>query len=381
MPRNVTKIKIFIASPGDTQDERNSASEIIQELNMINPLDNIEFELVKWETHTYSGIGEDAQEVINKQIDDDYDIFVGLMWKRFGSPTKRASSGTEEEFLRAVEIYKKRLRPIKILFYFSQTAIPPREIDADQLQKINQFRNQLKDAGVYFWDYSNIKEFEGLLRVQISKSARELLNDLVIVKPDLLKPLSDYKTEDDNEPGLFDFVERFTEEFAELETVLGRITELMTDLGEKMNKRAEEINSTDMRILKPQDVARLIDKASNDMQIFVRRMDIEMPIFKEALGSGFDNLTRAYSLYYTDWEEEAKKEVNEFDKIDELFDSMTFFRDELHSLKNKIFSLPRATKNFNKAKKDSERIIKGLISEVDSALNQANEIKKLKNGD
>jgi hypothetical protein len=216
MPRNVTKIKIFIASPGDTQDERKSASEIIEELNKINLLNNIEFELVKWETHTYSGIGEDAQDVINKQINDEYDIFVGLMWKRFGSATKRASSGTEEEFLRALEIHKKKSRPIKILFYFSQTAIPPKDIDTEQLQKINQFKEQLKNAGVYYWDYSSIKEFEGLLKVQISKSARELINDLNIQKPDAIAISPDDKVENDGELGLFDLVERFSDEFAEI---------------------------------------------------------------------------------------------------------------------------------------------------------------------
>jgi hypothetical protein len=216
MPRNVTKIKIFIASPGDTQDERRSASEIVEELNKINQFDSIEYELVKWETHTYSGIGEDAQDVINKQIDDDYDIFIGLMWKRFGSPTKRASSGTEEEFLRAVDIHQNKLRPIKILFYFSQTAIPPKDIDTEQLQKINQFKEQLKNAGVYYWDYSSIKEFEGLLKVQISKSARELINDLNIQKPDAIAISPDDKVENDGELGLFDLVERFSDEFAEI---------------------------------------------------------------------------------------------------------------------------------------------------------------------
>ncbi len=378
MPRNVTKIKIFIASPGDTQDERRSASEIVEELNKINQFDNIEYELVKWETHTYSGIGEDAQDVINKQIDDDYDIFIGLMWKRFGSPTKRASSGTEEEFLRAVDIHKNKLRPIKILFYFSQTPIPPKDINPEQLQKINQFKEQLRDAGVYYWDYSSIKEFEGLLRVQISKSARELINDLNITRSEVVKPLADNEAVNDDEPGLFELIERFTEEFAEIESVLGRMTDLMTDLGEKMNKRADEINSTDMRTLKPQEIKRLIDKASSDMQIYVRRMETEMPIFKEAMGNGFDYLTRAYSLYYTDWKDRAKEEIDTFQKIEELFDSMTTFQSEMHSLKNKISMLPRATTNFNKAKRDTEKIIKGLISEVDSALNQTKEIKKLK---
>jgi hypothetical protein len=139
MPRSITKIRVFLASPGDTAEERKSASAIIDELNKINSSDNIELELMRWETHAYSGIGEDAQDVINRQLDDQYDIFVGVMWKRFGSATKRAASGTEEEFLRALEIFHTKSKPIKILFYFSQSPIQPKEIDVERLQKITCF--------------------------------------------------------------------------------------------------------------------------------------------------------------------------------------------------------------------------------------------------
>ncbi|PYL26201.1 MAG: hypothetical protein DMF37_02915 [Verrucomicrobia bacterium] len=45
-------------------------------------------------------MGADAQDVINHQLAE-YDIFLGIMSCRFGSPTKRAHSGTEEEFNRA----------------------------------------------------------------------------------------------------------------------------------------------------------------------------------------------------------------------------------------------------------------------------------------
>ena len=49
--------------------------------------------------------------------------------------------------------------------------------------------------------------------------------------------------------------------------------------------------------------------------------------------------------------------------------------------KLQIGSIPRVTKNFNKAKKDTEKVLRDLIREIDSALNQVNEIKKLREGD
>lgn len=379
MPRNITKIRVFLASPGDTADERKSASAIIDELNQINTSDNIELELIKWETHAYSGIGEDAQDVINNQINDDYDIFVGVMWKRFGSPTKRASSGTEEEFLRALETFRSKSKHIKILFYFSQTPIPPKEIDLEQLQKINSFKTQLATHGVLYWEYSDIKEFETLLRVHVSKSAKEIINELNLMPTGSMAASSDVEeSEGNDEPGLLDLIEEATEQFFETETVLDRMTELMTDLGTKLTKRAEEMNAVNVKIMKPQDIKKMVDKASTDMQLYVRRMSTEMPIFKESMGNAFDSLTKAYAIYYADWRGGSEDEIEAFKKLEEMTESMNDFLSVLHDVKQKISSLPRATTNFNKAKKDTEKIIKSLMVEVVSALNQIDSIRKLR---
>src|SRR5439155_8546244 len=42
---------------------------------------NLRLELLRYETHTYPDIGQ-AQDVINRQIKVDYDILIGVMWKR-----------------------------------------------------------------------------------------------------------------------------------------------------------------------------------------------------------------------------------------------------------------------------------------------------------
>jgi len=47
-----------------------------------------------------------------------YDIFIGILWKKFGTLTGRACSGTEEEFNRAYERYKENPSKLRIMFYF-----------------------------------------------------------------------------------------------------------------------------------------------------------------------------------------------------------------------------------------------------------------------
>ena len=80
-------VRIFIASPSDVQKERGIADTVVNELNTtIGDTYNIRLETKKWENNTYPAIGEYPQDVINEQIGD-YDIFVGIMKHKFGSPT------------------------------------------------------------------------------------------------------------------------------------------------------------------------------------------------------------------------------------------------------------------------------------------------------
>ncbi|MBN2251236.1 MAG: DUF4062 domain-containing protein, partial [Candidatus Altiarchaeota archaeon] len=106
MSRIVKHFRAFVASPGDVTEERECLKSVIQELNDSWSEElGIHLDLIGWETHAYPGISTDPQAVINKQIDDDYDIFIGIMWKRLGTPTERGGSGTEEEFDRAYKRY------------------------------------------------------------------------------------------------------------------------------------------------------------------------------------------------------------------------------------------------------------------------------------
>ena len=105
-----------------------------------------------WETDTFPSIGKDAQSIINEQIGDDYDIFVGLMWTRFGTQTPRADSGTEEEFNLALEKLKKNPDGTRILFYFKDSS--PEllsQIDLKQLEKVKEFKKQIRTQGLV-WD-------------------------------------------------------------------------------------------------------------------------------------------------------------------------------------------------------------------------------------
>lgn len=57
MPEIISKYRIFLASPSDLLDERESITDVINELNLTygNP-NNIVLELLKWETNSAPAI-------------------------------------------------------------------------------------------------------------------------------------------------------------------------------------------------------------------------------------------------------------------------------------------------------------------------------------
>jgi Domain of unknown function (DUF4062) len=168
VPKEYRKIRIFVASPGDVQAERDQLNRVVDELNLtlsaIAPEKHVFLELVRWETHVHPGLGRDAQEVVNQQIGDDYDIFVGIVWKRMGTPTSTARSGTEEEFRRAYATWDKN-KSLPIMFYFCQQFFPPPRTkdEVEQLGYVVEFRAELSNKGLTK-DYENHDGFADVIR-------------------------------------------------------------------------------------------------------------------------------------------------------------------------------------------------------------------------
>lgn len=180
-------IRVFIASPGDVAEERDITSLVVGELRRIfgNPF-AVDLEAVRWETHAWPDIGDDAQDVINNQIGE-FDILVGVMWRRFGSPTKRATSGTGEEFERAYNLFKKHGRP-KIMFYFRTTPFYTTNLkEISQFRKVVGFRKALEKLGVLYWTYDTPLQFERNVREHLIRQILSVAETVLLSKEEKMK--------------------------------------------------------------------------------------------------------------------------------------------------------------------------------------------------
>ena len=151
----MTKIyKCFIGSPSDTSKEREICDKVFYEINTtIGESMDFRIESKKWEKDVFPSFGSDSQDVINTQIGSDFNIFVGIMWKKFGTPTSRAESGTEEEFLNAHKLWEKN-KDIDLMFYFNKEAPELDEIDTEQLSKVRQFSKKVAELGGLYYQYN-----------------------------------------------------------------------------------------------------------------------------------------------------------------------------------------------------------------------------------
>jgi len=158
----VNKIKIFLSCPSDVIKEKKSLIRVINELNRtIGNEKNITLELCQWQTHVVPSMGR-PQEIINEQMEP-YDIYLGIMWKRFGSSTDIYGSGTQEEFERAYKSWKETNHP-KIMFYFNKTpyALNNQE-EIDQIKHVVEFQYKMRKLGLYR-EYNGQEEFENMIR-------------------------------------------------------------------------------------------------------------------------------------------------------------------------------------------------------------------------
>lgn len=161
---NVTEITCFIASPGDTSEERNACECVFEEINHgIGRSKGFRLVPLRWEKDVYPGVAEYGQQVINRQVDGNYDLFVGIMKGRFGTPTPQAGSGTEEEFNIAYEKYQNG-EIYNIFFYFGIPEKSAYELDLEQFQKVKDFRAKIEKNGVVSMQYQGLDDFKKQLK-------------------------------------------------------------------------------------------------------------------------------------------------------------------------------------------------------------------------
>jgi hypothetical protein len=159
------KIKLFMASPDDTSEERKAFAAVVNSINRSRAeKDGFYLDPVLWEEYAYPE-AENPQVIINKLLDD-AELVVVVFWNKFGAPTKKFPSGTMEELFLSLNKRKTTGSPsIKIYF---RTPLPPKSVhDIEELRRIFETKESIKDLALYK-EYTTVEEFKSLLQEHIN---------------------------------------------------------------------------------------------------------------------------------------------------------------------------------------------------------------------
>ncbi len=152
---DITLIQIFVSCPSDVEQEKTIVKKVCERVNstLIKSKCGIQFKVREW-SEVWGQIGIHAQDSINSQISD-YDIYLGILWMKFGTPTSNVNpetgqvfqSGTEEEFYSAYSRWE-RDNSVRINFFFKNNSELKNSESLEQYGKVVKFKEKLLPYGI-----------------------------------------------------------------------------------------------------------------------------------------------------------------------------------------------------------------------------------------
>lgn len=163
---------VFLASPGGLGEERMAARAVFAEYHATRSVDDeATFYVHAWEDVS-GGVGR-PQELINRNLEE-CDFFVLLLGDTWGSPPDNDgtySSGTEEEFYRALELLADPSSPMRdILVLFKAIDVNRLRDPGEKLKLVLNFRDRLEQAKQLL--YENF-DSTGKLRAVMERKVRQ----------------------------------------------------------------------------------------------------------------------------------------------------------------------------------------------------------------
>src|SRR5919107_1436590 len=108
------EVRIFSASPFDMATERAKVGTAAAMLKPLADAIGIVLDVVDWRA-VVPDMGRPEQVILEQLKPNEWDVFVGILWHRFGTPPggqdeqaqREYLSGTEEEFNAAYRLWKQ----------------------------------------------------------------------------------------------------------------------------------------------------------------------------------------------------------------------------------------------------------------------------------
>ena len=190
---------IMIGSPSDIQEEVDTAIKVINRWNYLNSEStNIILMPLHWSINTYPTSGTHPQKSINKQLVSKSDLMISIFGTKVGTPTDTEISGTVEEINEHLNADKD------VMVFFKLSIEDISSIDVQQLQKIKEFKDSIKDR-VLWCDFTSNEVFEKILYEKIQLFVNDHWKNTQVFTPILPSRSGQLQLSDDEKQRLVEW--------------------------------------------------------------------------------------------------------------------------------------------------------------------------------
>ena len=414
MPQQITLLNVFVSCPQDLAAELGILDNVIKELNpRLRDSHSVELRLITHGNSVVPAIGCDPQDVINSQVADHYDIYIGILGHRFGTQTPRAGSGTEEEFHLARDRWRKSPDSLRILFYFKNIPdVPVQKLDLKQLAKVQDFRTEI-GREILYCDFRTTDDFLPLVREHLWKlvatqwdgtrwkvmpalpvQVKEIgiVADVTGTTQVALEPIGQKaksagaataeSADDDVDEtlGVLDALVEAQESVQAGFAALDQIASITAAQNRKFEEQTKVINFVVAQ--KPgssKDLKSAVDDAADDLASYARSLRAQIPVFTTSFSSGFE----AFDLAMAAWIEEKPKreEILQVRQVlEQAISSLRSSREPVIKFRDAIAAIPKLTTRLKKASRATrvqlDELIAGITIISDRAVSVSNRFRE-----
>lgn len=167
MAKIMTEYDLLVSCPGDVDGVVELVKQVVAQFNeTYSAVLAVRLNVRHWSKDSYNQSGGKAQELLNKQFIHDCDAAIAVFWTRFGSPTDRYGSGTEEEIEDMLASGKQ------VFLYFCEKPIKPELLlnknAKAQYKKVKAYQQGYAEGKGIYAAYSSDDEFKKKLFAHLS---------------------------------------------------------------------------------------------------------------------------------------------------------------------------------------------------------------------
>ena len=145
MAETYRKLRIFVASPSDVASERARVATVSASLKPLADHIGLSLEVIDWH-QAVPDMGRPQQIIFDQLQPTTWDLFIGILWHRFGTRPDATNpitqqvyeGGTEEEFVTVYSLWQQFHRP-RIMMYRCMRQVSLDALDPDQFKRIKDF--------------------------------------------------------------------------------------------------------------------------------------------------------------------------------------------------------------------------------------------------